>query len=296
MAPGGGRHRGWRVAGGGNRGSLRAKRCGSAAAKRPSLALPRRSAAGPALAPRRPCDGQGRNVPGKAGRGARAPRSPPRRPPSPRHSPITTAAAVLSRSQFFLRKPGQLHPFLLAFAIAGATEAGGSEGRQAWVSPRVRSRDERHRRAACAAVRLRRGGRDVTPHLATREPAPPPAPLHALRPPAPPRTRCLPARPAGPPGLAGRRVPLVAGPACPAGPLPGALRLSDPTIPRTQSRARGGRGQGGPCQKLRAGGPWLVGCHGETPLTRLASLLLCPLCRAAGFGAKDTWKAAPRHG
>lgn len=55
--------------------------------------------------------------------------------PSPPHSPSSTAATVLSRRQFFLRKLGQLHPFLPAFAIAGGDGPGALHAVQSRAEP-----------------------------------------------------------------------------------------------------------------------------------------------------------------
>lgn len=152
---------------------------------------------GAGLAPRRLCGRQGRAMPCRARRGATAPRSLPLSlSPSPPHSPNSTATTVLSRSQFFLRKPGQLHPFLPAFAIAAAEPGAGG----AWGAPsrsKKRRSERRRRLPAClpasvrsALLRAFRGavqpGR--SPGNGKARPSARPRPAHSSARPLPTRT------------------------------------------------------------------------------------------------------------
>lgn len=166
------------------------------------------------------------------GRQRRAAALPFSRFPSLPHSPSSTAATVLSSSQFFLRKPGQLHPFLPAFAIAA--EGPGvrrAEGRCLLARSPARLPPCAPRRCALSEGRRSRGA-----HLATKKPGPSPAPSLPSS-----SARPLPSRPAP-------RSP----PCCPLGlhPPPGGLGCGEgwglpcDTLPSLSGLGEMRKGQG----------------------------------------------------
>lgn len=144
-------------AGGAGR-SPRSARPGPAAAERPSLALP--GAPPRARVWRRAGLATGRAVTCRARGGGAA--FPPLQRPSPPHSPSSTAATVLSRRQFFLRKPGQLHPFLPAFAIAGGDGPGALHAVQSRAEP-SRSACRRACAPRCCALTAEKRRRCTSP-------------------------------------------------------------------------------------------------------------------------------------